>query len=158
MLQGSGIVLGESYFKTMQIIWLSFTKGNSVFGYAISQSCKDCLGQVSHSMNVFPNSVICVLPIKNYILPLMLKSAVNCYIGLGMVALHISEVVVFLLWVDWCLCSNHGKEPGILLLKYDRFPAANLGQESSKQIFLFLSMYALHCHENADTQGAREFQ
>lgn len=67
----------------------------------------------------------------------MLKSAVNHYIGLGMVALHISEVVVFLLWVDWCLCSNHGKEPGILLLKYDRFSAANLGQKSSKQIFYF---------------------
>ena len=37
----------------------------------------------------------CVLPIKNYILPFMLRSAVDCDVGLGMVALHISEVVVF---------------------------------------------------------------
>lgn len=71
MLQGSDIDLGERYFRTVQIIWLSFTKGNSGFGYAISQSCKDCLGQVSCSVNVFPNSVISVFfPSKIIFFPL----------------------------------------------------------------------------------------
>lgn len=37
------------------------------------------------------------------------------------------------------------------ILKYDMFPAANLGQEYSKQIFFFfLSIHGLGCSENTD--------
>lgn len=43
-------------------------------------------------------------------------------------------------------------ESDILLLKYDMFPAANLGQEYSKQnnFIFFLSAHGLGCSKNTD--------
>lgn len=129
----------------MQIIWLSFAKGNSVSGYAISQRCKEIVLAKFHALWLFSSSLwfLCAFHQKEMIFFIfLLKSAVKCCIGLGMVTLHISGVAVFLLWVDWCLYFDHDEESGILLLKYI-FSAANLGQEFSKQTFFRCTWFGL---------------
>lgn len=110
--------------------------------HAISSSKVLC------SVITFHNSVIsqCTSHWKLYFF-FLLKGNCEVLCGVRHGSLHILWVAVFLLWVNGCLCFNHDQCTNtkglrdILLLKHGVFPAANLGQVYSKQIFFFFLAY-----------------